>query len=91
MPRQVVATLLELGADPGEPDGSGRTPLHVACRYGYGEIAALLLANPRTDLGAIATVRACMRVAACVRACGGRVLRGGGASSLPVFSELPLS
>ncbi len=49
---EVVAFLLESGADPNQRMGDNNTPLHTACFFGAAESAALML-----DAGADPTVR----------------------------------
>ena len=49
----VIACLLENGADPNEPDGMGQTPLHFAAEYGRTEACRLLIkrgAGPSKDV-----------------------------------------
>ena len=41
---EMVALLLELGADPTATDGSGATPLHFAAGHGHADVVRLLLA-----------------------------------------------
>jgi ankyrin repeat protein len=41
---EMVALLLELGADPRATDGSGATPLHFAAGHGHADVVRLLLA-----------------------------------------------
>ncbi|MEM7754763.1 MAG: acyltransferase family protein [Planctomycetota bacterium] len=48
---EVVAFLLELGADPNQRMGDDNTPMHTACFFGAGESAALMLdagGDPKT-------------------------------------------
>ncbi|XP_052131652.1 transient receptor potential cation channel protein painless [Frankliniella occidentalis] len=49
----VVAALLEGGADPNRTVGTNRrSPLHTACHHGYYRVARTLAAHERTDLHA---------------------------------------